>query len=61
MNQYNIRYRLVKIGENLQLMSKIFKNYISDFKEIKVSSEKNLDRYISGMVVSETAMIDDIE
>lgn len=42
-------------------MSKIFKNHIKDFKEIKVSSQKNLDKYISGMLASETAMIDDIE
>ncbi|KRX00209.1 hypothetical protein PPERSA_10708 [Pseudocohnilembus persalinus] len=61
INNYKFRYRLVKIGDNLQLMSKIFKQNIQDFKEIKINSSKNLDKYISGMIISETCFFEDIE
>lgn len=61
INNYKFRYRLVKIGDNLQLMSKIFKQYISDFKEIKINNSNKLDKYIAGMIINETVFVEDIE
>ena len=60
MNNLDIHYRLIRAGDNMSRMAKIFKSCIKHYADIKVNSPNGLDFILSDMIAKQCLFFEDI-